>query len=121
MSDDIAALVCQGLCFVFGMALTVGLAIWAYNDAKRHGQNVALALFLVLFLGIPGIIIWLIIRNTTPAMPVDQPAWVPQKDTAHDWGSTTYSESWQRVTCRQCWESNPKSAKVCKHCGAKLW
>lgn len=38
------------------------LAIWVYKDAKKRDENAILWLLIVFFLGIIGLIIWLVIR-----------------------------------------------------------
>ncbi|NPA74640.1 MAG: phage holin family protein, partial [Euryarchaeota archaeon] len=53
------ALVCGAIFFIIWLVL----AIWAYKDAKRRGMDAPIVWFLVVFfLGIIGLIIYLIVR-----------------------------------------------------------
>ncbi|HNT78184.1 MAG TPA: hypothetical protein PKH77_24485 [Anaerolineae bacterium] len=59
---DFPGIVCMGLWFLINIIL-LG---WAYEDAKKYHQNGYLVGALVLFAGIPGIIVWLLIRDNLP-------------------------------------------------------
>ena len=63
-----------GLGFLSGMILYAALwfiiailvAVWVYRDAERRGKSGGLWLLICFFLGIIGLIIWLIVRPPKP-------------------------------------------------------
>lgn len=59
----LAALGCGVLPCIFGLAISVALAIWVYRDAKARGMENALLLTIVTAItGILGLIIYLLMR-----------------------------------------------------------
>ena len=86
-SGPIAASLACGGCvavlwavFVLPIALTIGISVWIYNDARRRGDpNAALWMLLGLLLNVIGWIVYLIVRQqpVTPAGPVVTPAAQP--------------------------------------------
>lgn len=57
--DNTFGMICVGVWFL----INVALVIWAYNDAEAHDQNGCLVGALIFFAGIPGILVWLLIRD----------------------------------------------------------
>ncbi len=57
--DNYAGMICAGMWFLINIVLVV----WAYKDADARGQNAYLVGALILFAGIPGILVWLLIRD----------------------------------------------------------
>ncbi|MEM7330781.1 MAG: hypothetical protein AAF490_01725 [Chloroflexota bacterium] len=51
---------------------TIAALFWAYEDAENRGQSGCLVTALILFTGLPGILIWLVIRNSLQS-PSSQP------------------------------------------------
>ncbi|WBW96265.1 hypothetical protein [Oceanirhabdus sp. W0125-5] len=50
---------------VLWLIIWIGCGIWAANDASERGSSGCLVFLLILFLGPVGLIIWLLIRETT--------------------------------------------------------
>lgn len=69
----------EGLLFGFGVLMCViwlvvfivfiVLAIWVYKDAEKRGSSGALWLIIVIFTGIIGLIIWLVVRPPIGGKP----------------------------------------------------
>lgn len=58
--DNYAGMICAGMWFLIDIVLVV----WAYKDADARGQNAYLVGALILFAGILGILVWLLIRDS---------------------------------------------------------
>lgn len=67
-----------GLALLTGAYCIVGLVVfiinililvWVYKDAKKRGASGALWVIIVLFTGIIGLIIWLVVRPPIPQQP----------------------------------------------------
>ncbi|MBN2004696.1 MAG: hypothetical protein JXA21_15170 [Anaerolineae bacterium] len=58
--DDFWGVICLGSWFVFNIFLLV----WAYRDAESRGQSGCLVGALIYFAGLPGILIWLLVRDS---------------------------------------------------------
>ena len=52
-----------------GFILSIVLAVWVYKDAEARGESGVMWLIIVLFTGIIGIIIWLVVRPKDLAPP----------------------------------------------------
>ncbi len=62
---DIMPGICAGaFCFVWLIPFIIGIliAVWMYKDAKKRDENAILWLIIGIFLGIIGLIIWLVVR-----------------------------------------------------------
>ncbi|MFH0816485.1 MAG: hypothetical protein V1934_06695 [Methanobacteriota archaeon] len=62
----------------FVVWLLVG--IWVYKDARSRGMSGALWMLIVLFLGLLGIILYMIIRKKHPKIPQEPPVTPPEAD-----------------------------------------
>ncbi len=65
-----------GYCIFLVVMLIIDILIlvWVYKDAKKRGANGALWIIIILFTGIIGLIIWLVVRPPIqPPMPYGQP------------------------------------------------
>lgn len=69
------------------------IAIWVYKDAEKRGKSGVLWLIIVLFLGIIGLIIWLVVRGEK------------EKSSRH---------------CPNCGRGIPEDARVCPYCNKKF-
>lgn len=88
------------ICFVvFLLPLIIGIliAIWVYKDAERRGSSGILWLIICLFLGIIGLIIWLVVRPPIGGHPQQQQA--------------------SGRMCTNCGRPIPMDAQVCPYCG----
>jgi Na+/H+-dicarboxylate symporter len=74
------------------------LAIWVYKDAQKRGSSGALWLIIVIFTGIIGLIIWLVVRP-----PI---------------GGETAAES--KRMCPNCGRPIPMDARACPYCAKKF-
>lgn len=73
------------------------LAIWVYKDAQKRGSSGALWLIIVIFTGIIGLIIWLVVRP-----PIG--------------GETPESKR----MCPNCGRPIPMDARACPYCAKKF-
>jgi Na+/H+-dicarboxylate symporter len=76
--------------------IAIVLAIWVYKDAEKRGSSGALWLIIIIFTGIIGLIIWLVVR---PPIGGGKPAASSDRK------------------CPNCGRSIPMDAKVCPYCG----
>jgi len=81
--------------------IAIVLAIWVYKDAEKRGSSGALWLLIVIFTGIIGLIIWLVIRPPIGGKPGQKGA-----DTGR--------------TCPSCGRPIPMDAQVCPYCGKQF-
>jgi len=93
-------------CFLVGglWIIWLVLAIWVYKDAEKRGKNAILWLLLVFFLGIIGLILYLITRD--------------KKEDLFD--SLGGSSQTSNRRCPSCGRNIPEDAKVCPYCGNKF-
>lgn len=67
---------------ILHLLIAIVAIMWVHNDAEERGRNGCLWALLVFFLGIPGIIVWLVIREelgqggyrASPSPPATKPA-----------------------------------------------
>jgi Na+/H+-dicarboxylate symporter len=90
-------------CIIWIVILVVSLliAIWVYKDADKRGSSGALWLIIVIFTGIIGLIIWLVVRP-----PIGGKAS----------GETSTSSGGSDRRCPNCGRVIPLDANVCPYC-----
>lgn len=98
--EEVAMLGLGLACILPIIMLIIGivLAIWVYKDAEKRGSSGALWLIIVIFTGIIGLIIWLVVRPPIGGKPQQQ-------------GPGT-----GRV-CPNCGRPIPMDARTCPYCG----
>lgn len=82
---------------VIWFIICIALGIWVYKDAESRGMNGALWLIVVIFLGIVGLIIYLLVRA----------------------GEKGKKEEIKRI-CPHCGRVVKEDVKFCPHCGKEL-
>jgi len=88
--------------------IAIVLAIWVYKDAEKRGSSGALWLIIVIFTGIIGLIIWLVIRPPITGSPQQNINIVQQ---------TQQQPGGAGRVCPNCGRPIPMDAKVCPYCG----
>lgn len=78
--------------------IAIVLAIWVYRDAEKRGGSGALWLIIVIFTGIIGLIIWLVIRPPIGGKKVEG----------------------QDRRCPNCGRVIPMDANICPYCGKEF-
>jgi len=106
-SDEAAGFALLGLglaCVIpiIWLIIAIVIAIWVYKDAEKRGSSGALWLIIVIFTGIIGLIIWLVIR----------PPIGGEKKAAGG------AEPDRR--CPNCGRGIPNDATTCPYCGKKF-
>jgi len=87
---------------IIWLVIAILIAIWVYRDAEKRGSSGALWLVIVIFTGIIGLIIWLVVRPPIGGKPASaEPA-----------GSGRM--------CPSCGRPIPMDARVCPYCGKKF-
>ena len=89
------------LCFVVVLLpfiIGILIAIWVYKDAEKRGSSGVMWLIICIFLGIIGLIIWLVVRPPIGGHPQQQ-----QQATGR--------------MCTNCGRPIPMNAQVCPYCG----
>ena len=92
----IGSLTC-GIIIVIWIVVWLVLAIWVYKDAEKHSMSGILWALIVFFLGLIGLIIYLVIRSSHKG---------PQQS----------GQGSGRV-CPSCGRPIPMDAQVCPYCG----
>ena len=87
------------MCIVWIVLLIIDILIlrWIYKDAKKRGKSGGLWVLIVLFTGLIGIIIWLLIR------PPIQPPMPPQQ-----YGAPQYQQPYQAPPQQQYYQPPPQ-------------
>ena len=80
--------------------IAILIAVWVYKDAEKRGSSGVLWVIICLFLGIIGLIIWLIVRPPIGGHPTQQP----------------FGQQQGRM-CTNCGRPIPMDAQVCPYCG----
>jgi len=81
------------------LIIAILIAIWVYRDAEKRGSSGALWLIIVIFTGIIGLIIWLVVRPPIGGKP-----------------SAASSDR----KCPNCGRPIPMDAKACPYCAKKF-
>lgn len=105
-ADEEMALFGMGLFCIFPIImLIIGIviAIWVYKDAERRGSSGVLWLVIVIFTGIIGLIIWLVVRPPIGGKPQS--------------GGPAASSG---RMCPNCGRPIPMDAQNCPYCGKKF-
>ncbi len=92
----------MGVCFLWILmwfAVWIVSAIWVYKDAEKRKSDGGLWLIIVIFTGILGLIIWLVVRP-----PI---------------GGIKKEETLER-RCTACGRIIPVDARICPYCGRKF-
>jgi hypothetical protein len=92
----LSALIC-GIIVVIWIVWLV-LAIWVYKDAESRGMSGALWALIVFFLGLIGLIIYILVRSSSTGPQQQQPAGTGR-------------------VCPACGRPIPMDAQVCPYCG----
>ncbi len=89
------------MCFlpIIWIIIAILIAIWVYRDAEKRGSSGALWLIIVIFTGIIGLIIWLVVRPSIGGKPAA-------------------SSSDRR--CPNCGRVIPMDARACPYCSKKF-
>lgn len=71
--DDggLAGLIGGGIGCLFGLVMLgvwIAITVWTYRDAQARGENGVLWAVIVFFLGLIGLVIWLIVRSNKPRL-----------------------------------------------------
>ena len=53
---------------LIGLAVWIAVTVWVYRDAQSRGENAILWALLTFFLGLIGLVIWLVVRQNKPKM-----------------------------------------------------
>jgi hypothetical protein len=131
-------MMCWAIWFIIGILI----CIWVYKDAESRGMSGVLWLILVLFLGIIGLIIYLVVRKPKVvqpgmvmygAMPVPPPAYgSPAQPPAYQTAPPpAYGQPAPGYApppappaapsnCRYCGAGVPPGSAVCPRCGGRL-
>ena len=67
----LAGLIGGGIGCLFGLVMLgvwIAVTVWAYRDAQARGENGVLWAVIVFFLGLIGLVIWLIVRSNKPRL-----------------------------------------------------
>lgn len=82
--------------------IAIVIAIWVYKDAEKRGSSGALWLVIVIFTGIIGLIIWLVVRPPIGGKPQQGP------------------QGGGGRVCPNCGRPIPMDAQNCPYCGKKF-
>jgi len=111
--------------FLLACCIPIIMCVWVYGDAKKRGMDEAIWLIIVLFTGILGLIIYLIVRDPllpefggTPAA-VSTPTYPTQTSVQPQYGTQQQKAS-NPIFCPTCGAKMESTAKFCNHCGQNL-
>ena len=97
------------------VVLYIKLLIWVYRDAKKRNMDETIWLLIVIFTGIIGLIIYLIVRDPLKAEKTEQPPKpkAPQPEPKAE-------EKRDVKYCSACGSPVSEKADFCSLCGEKL-
>jgi len=131
-------------CLIMGVVFLINILIlvWVYKDAKKRGASGALWVIVVLFTGIIGLIIWLVVRPPEPSFyqqqqpygqpqyqqpyqPPPQQQYYQQQPPPQPQQPAVYKEKEiikeiVKVRCPYCGALVEQGVSRCPHCGAAL-
>ena len=67
----LVGLIGGGIGCLFGLVMLgiwIAITVWAYRDAQARGENGVLWAVIVFFLGLIGLVIWLVVRSNKPRL-----------------------------------------------------
>ena len=67
----IAGLIGGGIGCLFSLVMLgvwIAVTVWTYRDAQARGENGVLWAVIVFFLGLIGLVIWLVVRSNKPRL-----------------------------------------------------
>ena len=104
--------------FLLACCLPIIMCVWVYGDAKKRGMDETVWLLIVLFTGILGLIIYLIVRDPiSPEYiappPVSTPTYTSQPSVQPQLTAST-------MFCPTCGAKLQSTAKFCTDCGQKI-
>lgn len=119
------------ICGVIWFVLWIIIAIWVYRDAEQRGMSGALWLLIVIFTGLIGLIIYIVVRSDRPqygyaqqpypqyqypAYQQQPPAQAPPPAAA----PPPAQPPGEARFCPNCGASLPPGAVHCPNCGSKV-
>ena len=105
--------------------IPVIMCVWVYGDAKKRGMDEAIWLVIVIFTGLLGFIIYLIVRDPLspefggPTTAVSTPTFTSQTSVQPQYGTTQPTASNIKF-CPSCGGKIQSTAKFCNGCGRNL-
>lgn len=125
------------ICAVIWFVIWIAIAVWVYRDAEERGMSGVLWLIVVIFLGLIGLIVYLVVRTDKPQygyypqqQPYQQypqypqqppPAQPPPGDAPPPAAAPPPAQPQPDVRfCSNCGASLPPGAGHCPNCGTKI-
>jgi len=111
------------------LILWIVIGVWVYRDAESRGMGGVLWLIIVIFLGLIGIIIYLVVRGSHPVRPPGGywpppgPGYGPPSSYAPPLGyapPVPPPVAATAGTCKECGAPLVAGAAFCAKCGAKV-
>lgn len=112
-----------GLIILGMLIIGILIAVWVYKDAKRRDMSAGPWVLLVIFTGLIGLIIYLVVRRDNPVRTVTgtgQGATGGRVDLPPSGGQDVGGQGGGRNLCGSCGSAVSPTAKHCTQCGAAL-